>query len=239
MPLVSSSYRTSRSDEMVPKICGQVGVLAYDPVQDKVQCHICGRWYRGLNNHLRRHGYTTARYREEFGLAQKQGLICEGTKEKIRQANKELGLSRHLLSQRLTKEDLAKFFARVRLRRGSYKLREQTCLAKSERLRTYNPMDNPVSQTLALAKLRHTWYGTDRQIEQSKTSLRKCIARIRARNIANRRYLCCGIVFPTRDEMRTHCIDHHQRASPPPTLLRRRASRQPLQPYPGNKILPP
>ena len=25
---------------------GQLGELAYDPDEDKVQCHLCGGWYR-------------------------------------------------------------------------------------------------------------------------------------------------------------------------------------------------
>ena len=45
---------------------GQVGVLAYDRVADKVECHICGEWFRGLNTHvLRTHNVTT----DENGVA--------------------------------------------------------------------------------------------------------------------------------------------------------------------------
>lgn len=40
---------------------GELGKLAYDRDEDKVQCHLCGGWYRMLgSSHLRR---TSERYR--------------------------------------------------------------------------------------------------------------------------------------------------------------------------------
>jgi len=49
---------------------GQLGELAYDPDEDRVQCHLCGEWFRFLgNSHLRRtHGWTLFEYREAFHL---------------------------------------------------------------------------------------------------------------------------------------------------------------------------
>ncbi len=49
---------------------GQLGELAYDPDEDKVQCHLCGGWYRAIgSSHLRRaHGWTLAAYRDAFRL---------------------------------------------------------------------------------------------------------------------------------------------------------------------------
>ena len=49
---------------------GQLGKLAYDPDEDRVQCHLCGGWYRVLGSaHLRRtHGWTLAEYRDAFQL---------------------------------------------------------------------------------------------------------------------------------------------------------------------------
>ena len=31
-----------------------LGELPYDPIEDRVQCHLCGGWYRKLAPHLRR-----------------------------------------------------------------------------------------------------------------------------------------------------------------------------------------
>src|SRR5947209_6324170 len=48
---------------------GSRGVLAYDEVTDRVQCHACGGWYRMLSaEHLKRHGLTAAAYKERYGL---------------------------------------------------------------------------------------------------------------------------------------------------------------------------
>lgn len=49
---------------------GQLGELAYDRDEDRVQCHLCGGWFRMLgSSHLRRtHGWTLAEYRETFHL---------------------------------------------------------------------------------------------------------------------------------------------------------------------------
>lgn len=189
---------------------GQLGVLAYDPLEDKVQCHICGRWYRGLNNHvLRTHGYTVANYQAEFGLNRKQSLICEGTRQTLRRVNKELGNWKHLYSQTLTKEQLGNFLADVRLPRG-WKHRQQGLLSKRDRLLAHNPMNNPLSQAISQAKLRHTWYGTARQVSLSRASLRKAMATLRARNVAKQRYVCCGLVFPIREDMRCHRKECHR-----------------------------
>ena len=49
---------------------GQLAELAYDPDEDRVQCHLCGEWFRFLgSSHLRRtHGWTLVEYREAFHL---------------------------------------------------------------------------------------------------------------------------------------------------------------------------
>jgi predicted nucleic acid-binding Zn-ribbon protein len=50
---------------------GQLGQLARDPAEDRVQCHLCGRWFRAVGGaHLRlAHGWTLAEYRIAFQLA--------------------------------------------------------------------------------------------------------------------------------------------------------------------------
>lgn len=49
---------------------GQVGVVAYDVDEDRVQCHLCGQWFRqvGGQHLLRRHGWRIGDYREAFRL---------------------------------------------------------------------------------------------------------------------------------------------------------------------------
>lgn len=46
-----------------------LGELRYDPDTDRVQCHLCGDWYRHLSwTHLYRHGWSREDYVRAFGL---------------------------------------------------------------------------------------------------------------------------------------------------------------------------
>jgi hypothetical protein len=62
---------------------GQLGQIAYDEAADKVQCHLCGRWFRGYGgSHLRRvHGWTLAQYRLAFQLGVTTAAVSAGTSE--------------------------------------------------------------------------------------------------------------------------------------------------------------
>ena len=53
-----------------------LGELVYDPDADRVQCHLCGRWFRQLTwSHLHRHGWNNDDYVRAFGLNLHRGLI--------------------------------------------------------------------------------------------------------------------------------------------------------------------
>lgn len=64
-----------------------LGELPYDPDEDRVQCHLCGRWYRTIaGSHLQgAHGWTEDDYREAFGLERSHGLVAKGTAERLAQ----------------------------------------------------------------------------------------------------------------------------------------------------------
>lgn len=48
---------------------GDVGIVAYDPIEDKLQCHLCRKWFRGLGVHVVvAHGWSADDYRGEFGM---------------------------------------------------------------------------------------------------------------------------------------------------------------------------
>ena len=54
---------------------GEIGVLAYDELDDRIQCHVCGGWYQKLESrHLRLHGLTVPSYKECYGLNADQPL---------------------------------------------------------------------------------------------------------------------------------------------------------------------
>lgn len=43
--------------------------------EDRMQCLVCGRWYRQVGSHIfQRHGMTAREYREEYELEVKRGL---------------------------------------------------------------------------------------------------------------------------------------------------------------------
>lgn len=62
---------------------GYYGVLMYDRLTDKVQCHVCGMWLKALNTfHLREHGLSIQEYRDRFGFIKSIPLCSKGTSQK-------------------------------------------------------------------------------------------------------------------------------------------------------------
>ena len=49
----------------------------------RLACHLCGRWFTHLGAHLRRHGWTAARYRDAVGLPMHTPLCSEGMSGEI------------------------------------------------------------------------------------------------------------------------------------------------------------
>lgn len=182
---------------------GQVGVLNIDKVNDRVQCHICGRWFRALGTHLRsRHGWTADDYREEFGLNRGQSLVCESTHQRLRDLNYELGNWKHLVSQTLTKDDLRAFLAD---NRSKIELRPQAILLKSEMFSRHDPLNQPEAQELAQARLKERWYGSPDQRALGRRNIEAAMETVRNRNLLTKKWTCsCGLVFPTRDQLRLH-----------------------------------
>jgi predicted transcriptional regulator len=70
------------------------GELPHDPLEDRVQCHFCGAWYRKLGPHLRRHGLTADDYRREVGLRPRHPLQPPSLSERQAAVAREL-VTRH------------------------------------------------------------------------------------------------------------------------------------------------
>lgn len=82
---------------MDDEIYGERGVLAYDTTTDRVQCHVCGKWYRMLSGeHLQRHGLSAAAYRERYGIPHATRLESPRVTA-VRRDNRRLTEERHLL----------------------------------------------------------------------------------------------------------------------------------------------
>jgi hypothetical protein len=86
----------SASADVLPDgtpLFGNVAEVAYDPDEDRVQCHLCGKWFRRLGgSHLRRtHGWTLAHCRDAFQLPLRKPLcarslsstMCAGAQARI------------------------------------------------------------------------------------------------------------------------------------------------------------
>ena len=47
---------------------GYQGVTLYDELLDRVQCHICGRWFKSIGIHVSIHDMKAWEYKKRFGL---------------------------------------------------------------------------------------------------------------------------------------------------------------------------
>lgn len=63
-----------------------IGELNYDPIEDRVQCHLCGGWFRLVaGSHLTgAHGWTAREYREAFRLPSTEPTCSRGLSERQR-----------------------------------------------------------------------------------------------------------------------------------------------------------
>lgn len=69
---------------------GYLGVLLVDTDTDRVQCHLCGRWYKMVNGkHLEKiHKLTSVEYKEKVGLYKSEPLMSYKTLSKFRTTNR-------------------------------------------------------------------------------------------------------------------------------------------------------
>lgn len=58
---------------------GFKGVLLLDTIKDRIQCHICGFWFKAVGQHLKEHGVNSKEYKDMFNLYRKEPLSSLGT----------------------------------------------------------------------------------------------------------------------------------------------------------------
>lgn len=79
-----SMYKKHPINQIPPK-----GQMIYDN-EDRPICHICGRAFNKLGQHVfNRHGMSADEYKELFELNRNVGLTSNKTKEKLQQAVKD------------------------------------------------------------------------------------------------------------------------------------------------------
>lgn len=75
-------YKAQEPFMEVPAGYGYLGVVMYDDIEDKCQCHICGKWFSFMGTHLRKtHKIFASEYKEQFGLAPKTALCSKSYSE--------------------------------------------------------------------------------------------------------------------------------------------------------------
>ena len=65
----------------VKKGYGFQGVVLYDQEDDRVQCHICGLWFKHLLSHIKIHKLVSKEYKDRFGLYRKEPLMSLGLRK--------------------------------------------------------------------------------------------------------------------------------------------------------------
>lgn len=114
--MIETLYKVETPLQKVDGGFGYLGSLQYDTDTDKVQCHICGKWFSGLYGpHIKTHNLTAREYKIRHGLSLYTALCSRGTSAKHSQSA--------LLSNNLSKLDRAKGIAtyRKRIKKGRYK----------------------------------------------------------------------------------------------------------------------
>lgn len=66
---------------MIKEFYGDKGILL--EIDNRVQCHLCGKWFKQLGMHITRtEGMSVDQYKEKFGLARGNGLMGSETLHK-------------------------------------------------------------------------------------------------------------------------------------------------------------
>ncbi len=94
--------------------------LNLDNDKEKIQCLICGEWFRQVGSHVvQRHGMTAREYRAKYGLDVKKGQLPKDLKELYGKQALENGTYKNLESGK-------KFRFKKGDKVGIYKRSEQT-----------------------------------------------------------------------------------------------------------------
>lgn len=51
---------------------------------ERIQCHVCGKWYGSLVTHIRAHGLNTSMYKEQYDLPRTSSLLGPAAAAKFR-----------------------------------------------------------------------------------------------------------------------------------------------------------
>lgn len=76
-PHIEVLYKVEPPLTPVEEGYGYWGVPLYDTKKDKIQCHVCGKWFKFLLSHVRQaHKLSPKEYRVRFGLSMRLPLVA-------------------------------------------------------------------------------------------------------------------------------------------------------------------
>lgn len=129
---------------------GYLGIILYNKSKDRIQCHVCGKFYRALSGsgHLKLHEMTNDEYKEKFEIDRTVVLCAEGTREKHLNA----------LLQREDYQDgtILKKLHKYTKSEEAKKQRKTAMLGKKRRIYAKNKTGHCPEQLLDLIKKLHT-----------------------------------------------------------------------------------
>lgn len=148
---------------------GFIGALIFDTDTKKIQCHICGKWFDVLANHLaREHNMSSASYKDIVGLNQSTALINETVREKLIATGMEKRLKNLKNRKGTTVSEETKNKIRETLKKNKAEMQNlhNTCPAQLlERLRNefIKIGHTPSEKTLNFKEALLNTYGTYRE----------------------------------------------------------------------------
>jgi len=81
---IETLFKAEAPFEPVANGHGFIGILLLDKMEDKIQCHLCGRWFKLLSPHLiSKHDTTTDLYKRQFGLPLSFPLCSRGYSQTV------------------------------------------------------------------------------------------------------------------------------------------------------------
>jgi Zn finger protein HypA/HybF involved in hydrogenase expression len=176
---------------------GTSGRLELDELEDRLLCHVCGGWFRGLAQHARlAHGLTADEYRELAGLNRQTRLVSPGMRAKLRETTAPL-IARLRAEGKLRnwREDPGRWArdkaaAVEALREG---MRPETSLHRSEAL-----ADPDRQAAMAERRRQRNLDGLDRA---SPEAIRAGLRRVAGEGTCER----CGVVYQRETLTQRYC----------------------------------
>lgn len=140
MPAPSGSY-------------GYLGVILYNKSKDKIQCHVCGKFYRALSGsgHLKLHEMSNDEYKEKFEIDRTVALCAEGTREKH--------LNALLMREDYQDGTVLKKLNKYTKSKNANEQRKKTNLGKKRRIYAKNKTGHCPEQLLDKIKQLHAKLG--------------------------------------------------------------------------------